>query len=258
MLTFVYYCNKQTGHTLTYCELSTRHNFSLLLLQRAWQAPWTPETHASFQPRFRAAVGAVAKATHHLGFPLETMTSICSFFGRDWWEDSRKQCWNYACLFEKDTEAITRKMSPEANTIPTEPIAPVTPNLDYCSQCHVALYCSKNCRNRDHYLGHKGKCNRPPLVATRPDAVETQLYLDTLTESGNSASLPNFLASLTYTNQITKQGTDIRKVHSDDDESNVSDDGSWETVDSDEESIDETANQTKTQKIWKYFHDQFS
>jgi MYND finger len=244
---------------LTYCELSARYNFSLLLLQRAWQAHWTPETHASFQPNFRAAVVAVVKCTHRLGLPHETMLSICSFLGRDWWEDSRAKCWRYACLFEKSTKAINRKMSPEGNTAVAEPSSPVASNLEYCSQCHIAMYCSKGCRNRDHYIGHKAKCNRPPMLATPPDDVETQLYVDVLAQNGDFVTLPKFLTVQTRpcpkekTEQLTDLGS-FQLEEEDDNENNANDDGSWETVDSDEEETEEEA-VSKTQKIWKYFYD---
>lgn len=250
---------------MTKYELSARYNFSLLLLQRAWQAPWTPETHASFQPSFRAAVVAVAKCTHRLGLPHETMLSICSFFGRDWWEDPRARCWCYACLFENGTKSIARKISPEASIAASELITPVSSNLEYCSQCHVAMYCSKSCRNRDHYLGHKGKCNRPPMVATPPDDDEFQLYMDVLAESGNIASLPKFLTvrARPCFMQNAEQLTDVGSIHLDDDEeskSNASDDGSWETIESAEEEEEEIEEEavSKTQKICRYFDDQFA
>jgi hypothetical protein len=249
---------QQDGNVLSYNNLRIRNDFQLLLLQRAWQVPWTPETHASFQPGFRAAVETVAKSAHRMGYPHGIMLNICSFLHRDWWEDSRKQCWNYACLCEKSSKAITQKMSPGydgslTNTSQME----VTTKLEYCAKCHVAMYCSKSCRHRDLYLGHKAKCCFPPLISTPPCAREINLYKATL------PAIPPFLEPWTseLNASTVKRTLDVTKIQTekddDDDDNNMdvdendNDDASWETVESDEEDIEESTI-TITERISKY------
>jgi MYND finger len=213
--------------SLTCRELSVRHDFTLLLLLRAWQAPWTPETHASFQPQFRAAVETVAKATHKLGLP-----------------HSRKQCWCYACLVEKSTNSIAQKMSPE---YPSANDTSVTGPLEYCPHCKVAMYCSKACRNNDYYIGHKARCGRPPMISNHPLSKELLLYSKILTNDGEDTSLPSFL--LPYIGRMKAIEEDVN------DRSSCSD-GSWETVsNSDDDNASNENTISKTERISMFFRD---
>jgi hypothetical protein len=246
------FLDRQDEHVLTVGEIRARHDFTLLLLQRVWQAPWLPETHASFQPRFRDAVKAVALCTHRLGFPHDTMVAVCSFLNRDWWEEPRKKCWTYECLCEQSFKTIEQRFS--HNTSIDSPAA-VTP--EYCPHCRVAMYCSKECRDKDFKVGHKKKCCRPPFSSTAPDKEELQLCVEILKDS--VTPLPPFLTSR------STAGVDIvGQVFAapdgdtvDDEMGDVDDDGSWETVESGDEETKEAEGPTipKTARIYKFFKD---
>lgn len=257
---------------LTYNDLRARNDLQLVLLQRAWQAPWTPVTHASFQPSFRVAVATIAKSIHHVGFPHEIMLSICSFLHRDWWDDQRKHCWNYACLSEKSTKAISRKMAPGYSAATVDDHQDVSVHLEYCRRCHVAMYCSKNCKSRDSYLGHKARCC--PAMSKPPMDDEIKLYTKILVGEDDKATLPVFLNSWAHLSNesnvenICKEGkttTDdtINRVHIEEDDvddgENDDDDASWETMDTDEdEGKDAAADESKmsiTQLVRRYFDD---
>lgn len=257
----------QTGEMLKYNDLCVRNDLQLMLLQRAWQAPWSPETHASFQPAFRVAVATIAKSIHRSGFPREIMLSICSFLHRDWWIDERRQCWNYACLSEKSIKMISRKLAPGYNHASIDDHQNALTNFEYCRRCHVAYYCCKSCRSRDLYVGHKARCC--PALSRPPNDDEIQLYTKILVEKGAKSSLPTFLQSWAHLNnrkiEDTTQdevgqttGHDLAPVEGDD---GGDDDASWETVDSSEEEegdgipvVDESK-LSITQLARKYFDD---
>ena len=256
---------------LTYNDLCARNDLQLVLLQRAWQAPWKPETHASFQPSFREAVATVAKSIHSLGFPHEIMLSICSFLHRDWWDDRRKQCWNYACLSEKSSELISRKMAPGYGAASIEDHQDASMHLEYCRRCHVAMYCSKSCKNRDLYLGHKARCC--PALSKPPMDDEIQLYTKILLGDDGKSNLPLFLQSWAH---LSNKST-VDNVYKDGEPSadgtcycvpieegdgggdQNDDDASWETMDSDEDeekdTVDDESKMSLTQLVRKYFDD---
>jgi MYND finger len=243
----------QDDHVLSNGEINARYDFTLLLLQRAWQAPWSPASHASFQPGFRDAVKAVALCTHSLGFPHETMMTICSFFNREWWDDSRKQCWNFECLGDQSLKSIERRVA--GGTVPdTGPT-----RFEHCPHCHVAVYCSKECRDKDYKLGHKKKCNRPPLLSRAPDSEELELC-SAILESCD-APLPAFLTSNNkepIPKPFVANHPDIdAKVENDCDgmvEDDDDDDGSWETLESEDDRDGQNeAELSKTARIHKYF-----
>jgi hypothetical protein len=238
-----------------------------MLLVRAWQSPWTPFTHQTFQAKFRAAAVAIAKSTHRLGFPNEVMLSICSYMSRDWWDDPHKQCFNYACVLESSSKLIARNMSRDYNNDNENKLK--IPVLQRCPRCNVTMYCSKNCRNRDSYLGHKGMCLYAPFRSSPPDFEEIELYKHVLLKSddtmqspsssyGSNAKnqLPSFLLARTSdlmdtSKAMTEQGNDDNGEKDDQDDD---DDESWETVDSGEENeiLAETT-MSITQHIRKYF-----
>lgn len=222
-----------------------------MLLLRAWQAPWSPTTHASFQPDFRNAAKAVALCTHKLGFPHEIVSGICSFLNRDWWDDSRKQCWSYDCRSEMNFKILSPKKS-EQCTSDTK-----TEALEYCPNCRVALYCSKNCREKDYKETHKKRCCRPPFRTTLPDYEELQLCVEIL-QTGDT-SLPQFLtarstAAIDNVRQASMFPSSTNQSIGDENVDDDSDAGSWETVGSDEGADDtEMSPITKTTRIYKYF-----
>jgi hypothetical protein len=100
------------------------------------------------------------------------------------------------------------------------------------------------------------------MVSTPPDNDEFQLYMDVLAENGKISSLPKFLTARARPcpKLNAEQLMDVGSIHLDDDEENesdASDDGSWETVESAEEETEEEM-VSKTQKICKYFNDRFA
>jgi hypothetical protein len=252
---------------LTYNDLCARNDLQLMLLQRAWQAPWSPETHASYQPSFRVAVVTIAKSIHRLGFPHEIMLSICSFLQRDWWHDERRQCWNYACLSAKSMKMISHKMAPSYDDAsPADDHPPM--HFEYCRRCRVASYCGKSCKSRDLYVGHKARCC--PALSKPPKDDEIQLYTKILVEKGSKSTLPTFLQywahlihrkiEKTVTTEDTKTtGDNLVQVENNDDD-DEKDDSSWETVDSSEgeedgASIVDESKMSTTQLVRKYFDD---
>jgi len=223
------------------------------MLLRAWQAPWTPESHASFQPGFRAAMTMVAKCTYRLGLPHDNIESIGSFLNRDWWPDGRQECWSYECLHDNSYKSVARKFSEQV------PLDPPSATLEYCKRCHVALYClNKECRDNEFKIGHKKCCCRPPLLSTVPDQAEIQFCVEIFQDDPDS--VPSLLTSLSSAIANRRDvepdlpdanGADALEDEEDDDD----DEGSWETVDSDEdaEAEGEASRPPKTLIIYKYF-----
>lgn len=204
------------------------------------------------------------------------MLTICAFLSRDWWEDSRKQCWCYECRYEcrydQAGKAIEHQLS-NHNSIDSK-----TDALEYCPHCRVAMYCSKECRDKDYKVGHKKMCCRPPLQSTVPDKVELQLCVDILKD--DATSLPKFLTSRnTESVDIVRQafaapgstdehnsGGDMAvdsmaddDLMDDDAGGDDDDDGSWETVESGDEGTKEAEGSTisKTARIYKYFKEAY-
>ena len=253
---------------LSYNDLCARNDLQLVLLQRAWQAPWSPETHASYQPAFRVAVETIAKSIHRLGFPHEIMLSICSCLHRDWWDDNRKQCWNYACMCEKSRKLISRKLAPGYNEASMDDYQTDPIQLEYCHRCHVAAYCCKNCKSRDFYLGHKSRCC--PAMSKPPKDDEIQLYTKILVGKDGKTNLPNFLKSWSHLNSHSIENAvsdeDVKTIDDNDiqieENDGDNDDASWETMDSSEEEEEEEndadvdeSKMSITQLARKYFDD---
>jgi hypothetical protein len=142
---------------VTHASFIALHDLQLLLLQRAWQAPWTPEMHATFHPIFRDAV-VNAKSTRRLGFPQEVMNHMCSFLHCDWWEGAPKRSWNNVCLCKMSREMITSKLSAESRSTARFANGNQEPTVQlerYSSHCLVSMYCSESCRSPDLILGHR-------------------------------------------------------------------------------------------------------
>ena len=239
---------------LTEGELRARHDFSLLMLLRAWQAPWSPGTHMSFQPAFRNAVDTIACCTHKLGYPNEIVYFIGSFLNRDWWPDERKQCWSYECQLDKAVESATRNFDAFS-----EKSNESTGRFEYCPRCHVAMYCSKECREKDFKAGHKRKCCRPPMLSAAADYEEAQLCVE-IFKNGDTP-LPSFLGS--RCNKLAMNAglaadssvTGAEASESSEEEAADDDDGSWESIESDDEETieEEEARSVQTTEIYKYF-----
>jgi hypothetical protein len=172
--------------------------------------------------------------------------AICSFLSRDWWEDSRRQCWSFECQGERSTKAIERQtqgLKPAHATIQT---------LEYCPDCRVAAYCSKECRKKDCKTGHKKRCNRPPLVSQAPGSDELMLCFDTLPHLQQN-QLPNFLTSRSNAPVLVQESTAITDTDGAEESSlgDANDDDSWETLSSGD--ADANGSQSKTTKIYQFF-----
>jgi len=184
--------------------------------------PWTPASHASFQPSFRDAIKAIALCAHRHGVPLELCVNVNSFMSRDWWPDERSECWLYECQIENLQEALNGEDS-----------HPNTKTLLTCNGCMVARGCSKKHMKSIHREGHRKMCRTPPMrVPTNDDVAMCCQFLDEVE--------PNAL-------QEEEVEYEVEDVHIDGD--NVDDDNDWESVGSDED----TNHATKTAAVLKYF-----
>lgn len=221
------------------------YDYSLLLLSRAWQAPWTPDSHASFQPALRQANMMVAKCAHRLGLPDELTSKILSFLNRKWWPDARRQCWSYECQLNSLVKSVSRKFS-ENNSGPVN--LRVAPTLSYC-RCGVAMYCSKECRESDYKARHKKVCCRPPFISNIPDEKEMQLCIAVFSHSADSPE------KVIYHTNPNHDDEDYGKDCENDGDinPNENDDESWETVASDEDVGYEDVLMSSKTLLYKYF-----
>jgi hypothetical protein len=216
---------------------------TLLAMVRAWNAPWSPESHMSYQPQFRHAINTVALCTHRLGMPNELVHHIGEFMHRDWWDDERKTCFDYDCQAEQVMKNMKRKFgAAQAGKLPSPgPVACIS-----CPGCHQTHYCSKEHRESDYKEGHKNQCGTVPFCA--PSKEEVDLFAALFGGKG-APELP--AATLAH----SEDGDDVADMDVDDD-----DEGSWESIDSDEE--DELDNgeiqPTKTRLIYKFFKNVYS
>ena len=271
------------GHSLTKGELRARYDLSLLLLVRAWQAPWTPESHASFSPEFRRAVQTVALCTYRLQYPQDFIAHVASFLPRDAWPDPRQQCWSNDCCLLDSLNKASRIITGD-NKVATSsaPAASSGALLKYCERCKFAPFCAnKDCYENEFKLGHKRICCRPPFLSTPPDDEELQFCVDLFQNS--TESIPPVLTRIVVAieqaanhqrdgNQPDRspvpmeEGAATRMQDDGDDDNNTDwedmeedpdnndDDGSWETVDSnDNHNEDGKVAPSPTSLIYKYF-----
>jgi hypothetical protein len=222
----------ETGKVLTQEELRDRFDFTTLSLQCAWNEPWTPESHPSFQPDFRTAVHQVALCLHSKGLPRELHGHIVQCFNREWWPDERRQCWQYDCILEQVRRQEECKVMGEVY---------VRPPVEFCD-CRMTAYCSRGpCRGLDWKDGHKRVCNRPPCRRpTTEDFRFCQAIRNNEPYTEEGAVLP----------AASSADIEWEATEGEDDE----DDDDWESVDSDEameEPTDPTPNVTRA--IVDYF-----
>lgn len=204
-----------------------RFDFTLLALQCAWHEPWTAESHPTFQPGFRTAVFEVALCLHHTGMPREIHGHIVQYLARDWWPDTRASCWNYDCML-----AELRKQE-ECRDAGEEYVPPA---VTFCV-CGVAAYCSRTCRENDWKSGgHKRMCGKPPYC--RPTVKEYR-FCEVIRQKVLGVSDESDAMALEQ-NQSELVMDEL--VVEDEDEG---DDGSWESVDSDEE-MEAPSGETRT------------
>jgi hypothetical protein len=221
-------------------ENTARVDFTLLAMVRAWNAPWSPDSHMSYQPQFRQAIETVALCTHRLGMPIELVHHIGAFMHRDLWDDERKTCFFYDCQSDQVEKNMKRKLAAaQAGKLPL----PGPEACMSCPGCHQTHYCSKEHLERDAKEGHKNQCGTAPYCA--PSKEEGDLFAALFGGKG-ALNLP--AAPITH----SKDADDVVDMDVDDD-----DEGSWESIDSDEEEEDELDNgesqPTKTRLIQQFF-----
>jgi MYND finger len=230
-----------------------------MLMVREWYRPWNPKTHASYQPEVRSAVKTVLLASHRVSLPAEVTHRVLEFLHRDWWPDSRRQCWNFDC----QVESTQNHYNAERDARPTIPARFLTTN-NYirCHHCQIATYCSEACRSSDWKNFHKSYCNRPPCRIPGPDE---DAFIASLEDPG--ASVPNEIANDSRGAQ--RAAAETRQVVQQDDasEAAVEDDGDdewedeeseneeWEDMETDDEDGDNGEEESQAQKIYRYFRD---
>jgi hypothetical protein len=218
-------------HILGTEENKAMVDFTLLALVRAWNAPWSPESHMSYQPQFRQAITTVALCTHRLGMPNELVRHIGEFMHRDWWDDERKMCFDYDCQVEQVAKNMKRKFA-AGQTGKLQPPACIP-----CPSCHLCNYCDLEDLDSDYKDGHKNLCGTAPFCP--PSKEENDLFAALF---GSDSSAQELAAP-------THAHTEDADVNDDDD-----DEGSWESMDSDEEELDSDATKpTKTRLILQFF-----
>jgi hypothetical protein len=238
---------------IDYQQTRARYDFSLLNLASAWNTPWTPRSHMSFQPEFRKAMKAIALCTHRLGWPIELVHHIGMFLNRDWWPDDRKECWNSECQIasiSKATDAYTEyvmttgtsKDSKDKKQFADFLFQPCS-TLKPCLKCNTTRYCSKRCKENSYKISHKRCCSKPPCCKCKPTSDEMQLYRDL--EALGSIKKPFFVQFAEKDEKETNGIAVDQQVGEDDD-----DNGSWESMDTNEDSADDVR---ATDIIYKFF-----
>jgi hypothetical protein len=123
---------------------------------RVWKAPWTPETHKSFQPGFQQAIRTFGLCTKRLSLPNEIVERVGTFLNRSWWPDDRRQCWSHACQVDQlSRRIIQRKNSGVSSSSGT------SANCKPCPGCGFSWYCTEECKELDYEAGHKYMCGTP-------------------------------------------------------------------------------------------------
>ena len=228
---------------LDQAHLSARYDFSLLLFLRQWHLPWSPGSHFSFSIPHRQAVVTLLLCSHRYGIPPDISCLVASFLPRSWWPDDRRCCWCRECQLNQLKHVYNTKItSRQSNWSPEQDTASVShlkvdkggkspcSALMNCPGCQVAMACSKEHLKTLNQDGHKRYCGLPPfrLPFNHEDNNLCQLIFGENRESGAE-------------DNICSQDND----NFDDD-----DDGSWESLDSNEE-----VNESNNDMIFSFFEE---
>ena len=230
---------------LDYAHLSARYDFSLLVFLRQWHAPWTPDSHLSFSIPFRRSVSTLALCAHRFGVPHDMVALVNSFLPRSWWPDDRRSCWCRDCQMNRksqssnwDSQYFLRSERNDQNSRLSsewdEKTKP-TPTLITCSGCQVAMACSKEHMKFLHKDGHRRYCGKPPFRAPFHEE-DNEICREVLGDGEEQET--NGLEN------IDDQNIGFQ-------EEDTIDDGSWESVDSNEE---EAVEPGKSDVIFLFFN----
>jgi hypothetical protein len=199
---------------------------TLLKLLQAWNSPWSPASHHSFQPQFKAAVRTLVLCAGRVGLPSDVGFHIAKFLPRSAWTDERDRCWcddcavdNAVCLMTWKLGGLKPDQAPKLNV--TRPCV-----------CQIAMYKSSEHR-RKHAGQHRKGCNKIPLRL--PGREELLLC--------------NFVDAKLRGEEVhfEEAGPEIGNDEAEDDE------GSWESMDTDDEVFMEKP-QSVTSVVFDYFN----
>ena len=227
------------GNKLYDDRLNARYDFSLVLLLCAWNAPWSVESHHSFQEPFRKTVRTLFLCANRVHMPTDIALHVCKFLRRDWWPDERAQCFSEECLAKRASKLVHQKLI--HGVTGTLPKRRVQKFYTFCPGCSVAWYCCEDHRQSDYRDGHKALCGKPPYRI--PGQQERELLNDVL-------CLQQRLPSPLILNEKTERLIESQlqcTIGTEDDGS-----GSWESIDSEAE-VEEEASDLITDVIHKFF-----
>ncbi|KAL7532006.1 hypothetical protein ACHAXR_005675 [Thalassiosira sp. AJA248-18] len=219
----------EDGTMLDNAHLSSRYDFSILVFLRQWQSPWTPESHLSFSIPYRRAISTLALCAHRYGVPHDISILVNSFLPRSWWTDDRRCCWCRECQLNQVKHIFQRKITTRLNNWGTHEEISSTPHLEAekgtksptlttCPGCQIAMACSKDHLKYIHQDGHKRYCGLPPFRAPFSDEDNVLCRQILGTEEEDVGPLDN-----------------DEDQNDDGQADEIDDDGSWESVDSNEE-----------------------
>ena len=223
---------------MEYSHLVSCYDFSLLMLVREWNKPWTPQSHLSFSIPYRNAVSTLALCAHRYGVPASIVEIVNSFLPRSWFHDERMCCWSNDCQLNQLAQLYREKIS--SRTSNWNGKAPLQSELTTQSRpgrtligcgCKVAMVCCKDHLKRLHQEGHKRQCGLPPFRP--PFSKEDNLFVREIFE-GSDVGLGD-----------EDDGSDAVQ--------NEEDTESWESVDSNAEDIQRS---TMHDKIYTWFNSQ--
>ncbi|KAL3827603.1 hypothetical protein ACHAXA_002100 [Cyclostephanos tholiformis] len=222
----------EDGIELDYAHLSARYDFSLLVFLRQWHAPWTPDSHLSFSIPFRRSISTLALCAHRFGVPHDIVALVNSFLPRSWWPDDRRCCWCRDCQMNRSKHKSQsgnwdsqyclrseRKDQYSSLRSEKEEKPKLAPTLMTCSGCQVAMACSKEHMKFLHRDGHKRYCGRPPFRAPFHKE-DNEICREVLGDGEGDKT--NVLEIAVDQNTVVQEDENM-------------DDGSWESVDSEEE-----------------------
>lgn len=228
------------GNELWGDRLNARYDLSLVLLNCAWQAPWSAESHHSFQKPFRETVRTLLLCANRICMPVDIALHVCVFLRRDWWPDERAQCFSEDCLGKRATRTVNQKL---VRRLAGNPPKQKFHKIRACPGCCIASYCCEGHRQSDYRDGHKRLCGNPPFKL--PGQKEQELLNDILCLQENRPT-PLILNANTK-RLIESQLRDASHVEDDDGS------GSWESIGSEVEQEEEDSKESLTSIVFTFF-----